>query len=99
MEELEVLKGLIDSKRLLDRSQYFKMIDVKKISAMLPKSWKKLFNKGIFIPGKIRFCNKCNEKLLGYECKNQVKVNKEIGANLNRLKRQPPNQLGHMLPF
>ena len=29
-----------DSKRLPDRSQYFDMLEGKKISAMLPKSWK-----------------------------------------------------------
>ena len=30
-----------DSKRLLDRSQYFDMLEGKKTSAMLPRSWKK----------------------------------------------------------
>ena len=44
----------IDSKRLLDRSQYFDMLEGKKLSALLPKSWKKLFNNGIVIPAKIR---------------------------------------------
>ena len=40
IEELETFKGFNDGKRLLDRSQYFKMIEVKKISDMLPKTWK-----------------------------------------------------------
>ena len=34
-------KGFNDSERLLDRSQYFDMLNVKKITAMLPRSWKK----------------------------------------------------------
>ena len=34
-------KGFNDSKRLLDRSQYFDMLDGKKISAMVPRYWKK----------------------------------------------------------
>ena len=34
-------KGFNDSKRLFNRSQYFKMLEAKKILAMLPRSWKK----------------------------------------------------------
>ena len=55
-------KGFNDSKRLLDRSQHFKMIEGKKISAMLPRSWKKSFNSGVVIPAKMRFCNVCSVK-------------------------------------
>ena len=36
-------KGFNDSKRLLDRSQYFNMLKGKKITAILPRSWKKSF--------------------------------------------------------
>ena len=42
-------KGFNDSERLLDQSQYFDMLEGKKISGMLPKSWKKSFNHGIII--------------------------------------------------
>ena len=35
-------------------------------------------------------CNKCN---------NQINGNKEFEANLNKLKRHPPNEFGHMLPY
>ena len=35
-------KGFNDSKRPLDRSQYFIMLEGKKISAVLPRSWKKI---------------------------------------------------------
>ena len=52
-------KGFNDSKRLLDRSQYFDMLHGKKITAMLPRSWKKSFNNGVIIPTKMRQCNDC----------------------------------------
>ena len=38
IQENKTFKGFIDSNRLLDRSQYFKTIEVKKLSALLPKS-------------------------------------------------------------
>ena len=38
------------------------MKEVKKISAMLPRSWKKSFDSGIILPKKMRFCNRCNDK-------------------------------------
>ena len=53
IEEQKTFEGFIDSKRLLDRSQYFKMIEGKKMSARLPKSWKKLVISGVIIPAKI----------------------------------------------
>ena len=37
LQEHKTFKGFNDSKRLLDRSQYFKMIEAGKISAMLPR--------------------------------------------------------------
>ena len=36
-----MFESLGDSKRLLDRFHYFNMIDAKKISAMLQRSWKR----------------------------------------------------------
>ena len=42
IEQYMTFKGFYDSKRLLDRSQYFDMLDGKKVSAMLPRSWKKI---------------------------------------------------------
>ena len=35
-------------------------------------------------------CDKCN---------NQINENKEFEANLNELKRHPPIEFGHMLPY
>ena len=62
IQEHKTFKGFNDSKRLLDRSQYFKMIDGEKISVMLPRSWKKSFDNGIIIPAKMRFCHECKNK-------------------------------------
>ena len=99
IQEHKTFKGFNDSKRLLDRSQYFKMIEGDKISAMLPRSWKKSFDSGIIIPTKMRFCNECNVKKVCNKCNNQINENKEFEANLNLLKRDKPNDCGHMLPY
>ena len=99
IKEHKTFKGFIDSKRLLDRSQYFKMIEGKKISAMLPRSWKKSFDNGVTIPAKMRFCNGCNDKKMCNICNNQINENKEFEANLNLLKRKAPNKFGYMLPY
>ena len=45
-------KGYIDSKRILDRSQYCNMLEAKKITAILPRSWKKSFSNSVVIPVK-----------------------------------------------
>ena len=74
------------------------MLEGKNISAMLPRSWKKSFNNGIIIPTKMRRCNECKNGILCNECNHQINENEEFEANLNELKRQPPNQFGHMLP-
>ena len=98
IKEHKTFKGFNDSKRLLDRSQYFKMKEGKKISAMLPRSWKKSFDGGIFIPKKMRFCSECNDEKLCDKCNNQINENKEFEANLNLVKRKAPNKFGYMLP-
>ena len=92
-------KAFEDSKRLLDRSQYFKVLEGKKISAMLPRSWKKSFSKGIVIPAKMRICNECSKEKPFDRCNIQVNGKKEFEANLNELKRQPPNEFGYMLHY
>ena len=66
---------------------------------MLPKSWKKPFNNGFIIPTKKKRCNECKDGILCTTCNNQINENKEFEANLNELKRQPPNRFGHMLPY
>ena len=62
IQEHKTFKRFNDRKRLLDQSQYFKTIEGKKVSALLPKSWKKSFDSGIIIPTKMRFCSECNDK-------------------------------------
>ena len=99
IKEHKTFKGFNDSKRLLDRSQYFKMKEGEKISAMLPRSWKKSFDNGVIIPKKMRFCNKCNNIKMCDKCNNQTNENKEFEANLNLLKRDKPNDCGHMLAY
>ena len=75
-QEHKTFKGFNDSKRLLDRSQYFNMKEGEKISAMLPRSWKKSFDNGIMIPSKMRFCNECNDKKTCNKCNNLINENK-----------------------
>ena len=92
-------KGYIDSKRLLDRCQYFDMLKGKKMTAMLPRHWKKSLNSGVIIPTKMRQCNACKYGILCVTCNNQIDENKEFEANLYLLKREKPNVRGHMLPY
>ena len=66
---------------------------------MLTRSWKKSFNSGVIIPKKMRFCNECKDEILCRTCINQINENIEFEANLNEIKRYPPNEFGHMLPY
>ena len=43
-------------------------------------------------------CNKCTKDLLCDKCHKLVNQRKEFPANLNELKREPPNEFGNMLP-
>ena len=92
-------KGFKDRKRLLDRSQFFDMLEGKKISAMFPKSWKKSYNNGIIIPAKMRRCDKYRSKILCATCNIQFNEIKEFEDNLNLSKREIPNKVGYMLPY
>ena len=46
----------------------------------------------------MRNCNKCAKDFLCGGCDKLVNQKKELSPNLNELKREPPNQFGHMLP-
>ena len=46
----------------------------------------------------MRNCNKCSKDQLCDGCGNLVNRKKEFSANLNELKREKPNNFGHMLP-
>ena len=86
IEQHMTLKGFNDSKRLLDRSQCFNMLEGKKITAMLPRSWKKSFNNGIIIPTKMKRCDICNYKSLCEKCNNQVNEKKRIRSQFKFIK-------------
>ena len=53
---------------------------------------------GVVIPHKFRICNECTRDIVCDNCDKMVSQKKEISANLNNLKNQPPNEFGHMLP-
>ena len=99
IQEHKPFKGFNDRERLLNRSQYFNMKEGKKLSAMLPRSWKKTFDSGIIIPTKMRFCDGCNDKKMCDKCNSQINENKKFEANLNELKRHSPDEFGQMLPY
>ena len=52
------------------------MLEGKKISAMLPRPWKKSFDNGIVIPVKMKRCSEGKSRILSDECNNQVNDNK-----------------------
>ena len=47
----------------------------------------------------MRLCNECSKEKCCDRCNNQINENKEFEASLNLLKRQAPNEFGHMLPY
>ena len=53
---------------------------------------------GVVIPHEKRNCGDCKKDSLCDNCDKVENQNKKIPSNLNELKRQPPNQIGHMLP-
>ena len=69
-----------------------------KLIAKVPSSWKKSFSMGVVIPHEIMNCNKSTEDILCDGFDKLVNQNKIFSANLNELKRQAPNEFGHMLP-
>ena len=75
------------------------MLEVKKVSGIIPRSWKKSFFNGITIPTKMRRCNEFKGEILCTTCNNQVDENEEFKANLNLLKRDVPDQFGQMHPY
>ena len=74
------------------------MADGKNLIAKEPHSWKKSFSQGVVIPHKMRYCSGCKKDILCEICDKLVNQNKEFSANLNELKREKPNDQGHMLP-
>ena len=74
------------------------MADGNNLIAKVPLKRKKSFIQGAVIPHKMRNCNNCTKDILCDDCDKLVNQNKEFSANLNEMKREPPNEFGHMLP-
>ena len=66
---------------------------------MLTRSWKKPPDSGVVLPVKMNFPNKCSDTILCDDCENQVDEKKKFRAYLNLIKRQAPNQVGHMFAY
>ena len=98
IDEKKTFKGFKDVKDVLDGKEYINMASGDKLIAKIPLSWKKSFSQGVVIPHKMRNCNNCTRDLLCVDCDKLVNQNKEFSANLNELKREKPNNSGHMLP-
>ena len=98
VDEHKTFKGFSNVSDNLNRKEYFKMAGGDKLVAKVPLSWKKSFNQGVVIPHKMRNCHYCKKDILCDICDELVNQRKEFSANLNELKREKPNNLGHMLP-
>ena len=66
---------------------------------MFQRSWKKPLKSDVILTRKMRFCNECNKEKCCDRCNNQNNENKNFEAEKNLLKRQPPNELGHVLTY
>ena len=98
IDEHKTFKGFSNVSDNLNRKEYFKMANGDKLIAKVPLSWKKSFSLGVVLPHKMKNCHYCTTDVLcdiGDELVNQ---RKEFSANLNELKREKPNDGGHMLP-
>ena len=98
IDEHKTFKGFTNFSDKLDRKEYFNMADGDKLIAKVPLSWKKSFSQGVVIPHRMRNCSDCKNDILCDNCDNLVNKRKEFSANLNELKREKPNDCGHMLP-
>ena len=74
------------------------MSDGEKLVAKVQISWKKSFSMGVVIPHEKKNCSECKYDSLCDRCDKLVGQRREFSANLNEMKRQPPNEFGLMLP-
>ena len=82
----------------LDRKECFNLAERKNLIAKVPLSWKKSFSQGVVFPHKMRYCVDCRVDILCESCDNLINQKKEFSANLSELKRETPNDFGHLLP-
>ena len=97
IDEHKTFKGFTNVSDNLDRKEHFKMADGDKLVAEVPLSWKKSFSQGVVIPHKMRNCTNRKIDSLCDDCDKLVNQRKEFSANINELKREKPNNFGHML--
>ena len=74
------------------------MADRGKLVAKVLLSWKKSFSQEVVILHIMRNRTECKKDILCDQCDKLLNQRKELSANLNKLKRQAPNEFGHMLP-
>ena len=94
IQEHKSFKGFSVSKRLLNCSECFKVIENKKISAIISKSWEKSFHSGVMIPTNMRFSKECSKEKVCNRCNSQNNESKILEAILYLLRRQNPDQFG-----
>ena len=97
-DEHKTFKGFTNVSDNSARIEYFKIFEGDKLIAKVPLSWKKSISHGVVFPHKMRNCTDCQKDILCDRCDKLVNQRKEFSANLNELKRQPPNGYGHMIP-
>ena len=98
IHEHKTFKGFSNVSDNLDKKEYFKMADGDNLIAKVTLIWKKGFTLGFVIPHKMRYCTDCKNDFLCDSCDKLFNQKKKFSANLNELKRQTPNDSGHMLP-
>ena len=97
IDEHKTFEGLTNMSDNLDRKKYSKMLDSDKLTGKVSLSWKKGFSHDVLIPHKMRNCNIRTKDILCDDCDKLVNEKKKFSANLNELKREPPNRFGHMV--
>ena len=98
IDEHKTFEGFTNVISNLDRKEYFNMANGGKLRAKDPLSWKKSISQGVVFPHKMKNCTDCKIDSLCDRCDKLVNQKKDFSANLNEMKRQPPNEFGHTLP-
>ena len=98
VEEHKTFKRFTNVSHNLDRKEYCSMADGGKLIAKVPLSWKKSFSQVVVFPHKMKNSTDCKKDILCENCDKLVNQKKEFSANLNELKRETPNKIGHMVP-
>ena len=98
IDEHNTFKEFTNVSETLNRKEYFNVADGGKFIAKVPLSWKKSFSEGVVIPHKMKNCGDCTKEILCDQCDKLANQNKQFSANLNEIKRESTDEVGHMLP-